>query len=150
VKLKEIERLRAFAALLVLCVHWPPLQKFLPAMLADPWSGVDLFFVISGFVVTLSLVRLLPPLEGEHSFVDGFSRARPGLKTFYVRRFFRIMPAALAVALLVRLMTGVLPAEFGTSRLLKSTRRGSTSAAWNLPCGSRCEARTRSSRRCWC
>jgi peptidoglycan/LPS O-acetylase OafA/YrhL len=114
VKLKEIERLRAFAALLVLCVHWPPLQKFLPAMLADPWSGVDLFFVISGFVVTLSLVRLLPPLEGEHSFVDGFSRARPGLKTFYVRRFFRIMPAALAVALLVRLMTGVLPAEFGT------------------------------------
>lgn len=113
-KLKEIERLRAFAALLVLCVHWPPLQKFLPAMLHDPWSGVDLFFVISGFVVTLSLVRLLPPLEGEHSFIDGFDLARPGLKTFYVRRFFRIMPAALTVALFVRLMTGIFPVEFGT------------------------------------
>ena len=115
-KLREIERLRAFAALLVLAVHWAPLKKLLPSILQDPWSGVDLFFVISGFVVTLSLVRLLPPVEAEVSFLGAFHLAKQALRTFYVRRFFRIMPVALVVALLVRFGAGVFPDEFGSTK----------------------------------
>lgn len=114
-KLREIERLRAVAALLTMVVHSEPLQRLLPSTLRDPWSGVDLFFVISGFVVTLSLVRLLPPLEGETSFVAALRQSKPAFKTFYVRRFFRIMPLALVVALLQRALTGAFPREFGTA-----------------------------------
>ena len=114
-KLREIERLRAVAALLVVCVHWPPLHRLLPAVLDDPWSGVDLFFVISGYVVTLSLVRLLPAVDEQPGFLGAFDVARPGLKTFYARRFFRIMPAALTVALASRVMAGLFPDQFGTT-----------------------------------
>jgi peptidoglycan/LPS O-acetylase OafA/YrhL len=115
-KLREIERLRAFAALLVLGVHWSPLWKLTPPLLQYPWSGVDLFFVISGYVVTLSLVRLLPPLEAEASPFTALQSAREALRTFYVRRFFRIMPAALSVALLTGFLTTAFPQEFGTTR----------------------------------
>src|ERR1700722_17940759 len=114
-KLREIERLRAVAALLVVCVHWWPLHNLFPQVLQDSWSGVDLFFVISGFVVTLSLVRLLPPVEEQSSFLGAFDVARPAIKTFYIRRFFRIMPVALVVALGIRVLTGVFPAQFGSS-----------------------------------
>jgi peptidoglycan/LPS O-acetylase OafA/YrhL len=114
-KLREIERLRAVAALLVLGVHFGPLHKVLPKIMTDPWSGVDLFFVISGFVVTLSLVKLLPDLSEEGSFLAAFDRARQTFKTFYARRFFRIMPAALTVALVTRMLAGAFPAQFGTT-----------------------------------
>ena len=115
-KLREIERLRAVAILMVMVVHWDTLQKLLPDAVEHSWSGVDLFFVISGFVVTLSLVRLLPPLEGETSFLDAFERAKQALKTFYTRRFFRIMPAALAALLIDRFMMTVFPQNFGTPK----------------------------------
>jgi peptidoglycan/LPS O-acetylase OafA/YrhL len=100
VKLREIERLRAVAVLMVMAVHGFIDPGWLPDVARASWSGVDLFFVISGYVVTLSLVRLLPPLDVEASFAASFDRARQALKTFYVRRFFRIMPAALTVMLL--------------------------------------------------
>jgi peptidoglycan/LPS O-acetylase OafA/YrhL len=115
-KLREIERLRAVAILMVMVVHWDTFQKLLPDIAGQSWSGVDLFFVISGFVVTLSLVRLLPPLEGETSFLDAFARARQALKTFYARRFFRIMPAALAALLIDRFLITVFPQNFGTPK----------------------------------
>jgi peptidoglycan/LPS O-acetylase OafA/YrhL len=115
-KLREIERLRAMAILMVMVVHWDTFQKLLPDVADHSWSGVDLFFVISGFVVTLSLVKLLPSLEGETSFVDAFERAKQALKTFYTRRFFRIMPAALAALLIDRLMMTVFPQNFGTPK----------------------------------
>ncbi len=112
-KLREIERLRGVAILMVMVVHWDTLQKFLPDQVKG-WAGVDLFFVISGYVVTLSLVRLLPALEDEPTFLAAFDRARSSLKTFYARRFFRIMPAALAVMLLYRFFITVFPDNFGT------------------------------------
>ena len=114
-KLREIQRLRAVAALMVIICHWGPLRRALPAILQDPWSGVDLFFVISGYVVTLSLVRLLPDLDGEASFAVAYDRAKQALKTFYTRRFFRIMPAALFVALLTRVFAGMFPNHFGST-----------------------------------
>ncbi|HEX3344405.1 MAG TPA: acyltransferase family protein, partial [Polyangiaceae bacterium] len=115
-KLREIERLRAMAILMVMVVHWDTFQKLLPDVADHSWSGVDLFFVISGFVVTLSLVRLLPALDGEATFLDAFERAKQALKTFYTRRFFRIMPAALAALLIDRFMMTVFPQNFGTPK----------------------------------
>ncbi|HEX3346248.1 MAG TPA: acyltransferase [Polyangiaceae bacterium] len=101
-KLREIERLRACAILMVMVVHWEPLGQMLPEIARHSWSGVDLFFVISGYVVALSLLRLMPPLERVGSFVAAFPRSKPALRMFYARRFFRIMPAALAAALVYR------------------------------------------------
>ena len=51
---KNIDFLRAVAILLVMVVHFPRLRQFLP--LLNPWSGEDLFFAISGFVVATSFV----------------------------------------------------------------------------------------------
>jgi peptidoglycan/LPS O-acetylase OafA/YrhL len=115
VKLKEIERLRAAAILMVMSVHWiGATAAFLPTVAQKSWSGVDLFFVISGYVVTLSLVRLLPALESEPSFVEAFDRAKQALKIFYTRRFFRIVPAAFTAAFLSLVLSRFLP-QFGTT-----------------------------------
>jgi peptidoglycan/LPS O-acetylase OafA/YrhL len=101
-KLREIERLRACAILMVMVVHWEPLGQMMPEIARHSWSGVDLFFVISGYVVALSYLRLLPALDGAGTFMAAFPRAKPSLRVFYARRFFRIMPAALAAALVYR------------------------------------------------
>jgi peptidoglycan/LPS O-acetylase OafA/YrhL len=116
VKLREIERLRAVAILMVMVVHWDCLGKLLPEIARDSWSGVDVFFVISGYVVSLSLLRLLPALEAEAGFFPAFESAKQALKTFYARRFFRILPAALAVVLVHRVLIDVLPGQFGTPK----------------------------------
>lgn len=78
----EIDGLRALAVLVVMVNH-----------LHDPWLpggflGVDLFFVISGYVVTASLVR--------RREVDGWRRMMAG---FYARRFRRLLPALLFMVL---------------------------------------------------
>jgi peptidoglycan/LPS O-acetylase OafA/YrhL len=99
-KLREIERLRAVAILMVMAAHWRFVNALLPAIPHDPWSGVDLFFVISGYVVTLSLCRLLPPLDGAATLEAAFATSKHHLKVFWARRFFRIVPAALTAALL--------------------------------------------------
>jgi peptidoglycan/LPS O-acetylase OafA/YrhL len=59
-KLREIERLRGVAILMVMCIHSPPICELLPVQIAEMWSGVDLFFVISGYVVSMSFARLSP------------------------------------------------------------------------------------------
>ncbi|MBM4381286.1 MAG: acyltransferase, partial [Deltaproteobacteria bacterium] len=61
-RIADIERLRGAAVAMVLVHH---AARFLPgetarALSAAGWSGVDLFFVISGFVVGASLLRSLP------------------------------------------------------------------------------------------
>ncbi len=54
----EIQRLRGIAILIIvvihLCTQYPSLQ-----FLCQGWGSVDLFFVVSGYVVTLSLLRRL-------------------------------------------------------------------------------------------
>ena len=52
-------------------------------------GAVHLFFVISGFVVTRSLVQVL-----DGKFASGPEAIIAALKSFYVRRCFRILPAA--------------------------------------------------------
>jgi peptidoglycan/LPS O-acetylase OafA/YrhL len=88
-RLPALDGLRGLAILLVLVWHFVPgqltgafpsasWQSISIKYLAKTWSGVDLFFVLSGFLI----FRLL--------FHHGASS--PYLKTFYVRRACRILP----------------------------------------------------------
>ena len=101
----EIEALRATAIVLTLLQHLP---QFFPKDGVPPWlkwtyqnfafwSGVDLFFAISGYVVALSLLRGF-----ENATVAGRSHWSE-VKQFWIRRAFRLLPIAgcgLAVVLL--------------------------------------------------
>jgi peptidoglycan/LPS O-acetylase OafA/YrhL len=75
----DIEGLRAFAVLSVVLYHADLFG------VRGGFVGVDVFFVISGFLIT----RLLLESVGEHGI-----RALP---TFYTRRIRRLLPAAMTV-----------------------------------------------------
>ena len=84
-----LDTLRALAIVIVIIFH---LQSFLPNILepiADiGWMGVDLFFVLSGFLIGSQLLK--PFTQGEPlKLID-----------FYIRRAYRILPAYFAVLLL--------------------------------------------------
>ncbi len=77
----EIQALRAVAVLLVVVWHvWP-------AAVGGGFVGVDVFFVISGFLITSLLLR---ELEGTGTV---------SLSAFWARRARRILPAALVTVL---------------------------------------------------
>lgn len=76
----EIQALRALAVGLVVVYH------FVPRLLPGGYVGVDVFFVISGYLITQQIVR--PTLEG-----------RFALLRFWARRAQRLLPAALVVLL---------------------------------------------------
>ena len=78
----EIDGLRAFAVLAVIINH------FNTSILQGGFLGVDIFFVISGYVVTLSLCS-----HSSYS-VHGF------IARFWLRRFTRLVPALLIFVIL--------------------------------------------------
>ncbi|WP_052273845.1 acyltransferase family protein [Arthrobacter sp. L77] len=91
---RDIQALRALAVLLVVVNH------FWPDLLTGGYVGVDVFFVISGYLITQHLL-------GE---LDRTGRIR--LAQFYARRARRLLPAALLVALLSLLVAAIyLPAD---------------------------------------
>ncbi len=85
-RLPGLDTLRALAVLIVVVFH---LGGYLPPafqpIAAIGWMGVDLFFVLSGYLIGTQLLR--PYLRGE----------RPRLIAFYQRRAYRILPAYFAV-----------------------------------------------------
>ena len=84
-RLHSLDVLRGIAVLMVLCVHAPwgiPLgEGFLGRLLSTGSYGVDLFFVLSGFLVSGLLFT-------EYSRTDGISFGR-----FWLRRGLKIWPA---------------------------------------------------------
>lgn len=81
----ELDGLRALAMILVLFVHWFEFQnpdgwigRIILGGMRFGWVGVDLFFVISGFLIT---GILLETCNTPHYF-----------KNFYIRRALRILP----------------------------------------------------------
>ena len=91
----DIDGLRAMAIILVIVHH------AFPNVLPGGFIGVDLFFVISGFLISTIILNNLE--SNKFSFID-----------FYVRRAKRIFPA-LSLVLIVSLMLGwflLLPADY--------------------------------------
>jgi peptidoglycan/LPS O-acetylase OafA/YrhL len=83
----DIQALRAIAILAVVLNHlWP-------RAVTGGFVGVDVFFVISGFLIT------------DHLFRELGKTGRIGLREFYARRIRRLLPAALLV--LVVTLVGV-------------------------------------------
>jgi len=80
---RDIDGLRALAVLVIVVFH------AVPALAPGGFVGVDVFFVISGFLIT----RII---AGEDA--GGFSFAR-----FYLRRARRILPAYVVVTAIVAL-----------------------------------------------
>ena len=89
----ELEVLRTVAILMVLMQHLPNNLMFWPSRFNAPmvalgtWSGVDLFFAISGFVIARSL---LPQLQG----VRDTRKFLQITVAFWIRRAWRLWPSA--------------------------------------------------------
>jgi len=89
----EIERLRAVAVIMTTVAHGV-FNWILPTFMVYSFTGVDLFFVISGFVVTASMLRLLPKFSSGEILSQKLAKSSIALKTFYLKRAFRIAPLA--------------------------------------------------------
>ncbi|MFB2557244.1 acyltransferase family protein [Herbiconiux liangxiaofengii] len=85
--LPHIQGLRAIAVLLVVIYH------FWPGRLTGGYIGVDVFFVISGFLITQQLARQLERTD------------RIALPSFYAKRARRLLPAAITVLVFASLAT---------------------------------------------
>lgn len=83
-----IELCRGLAALMVMLTHYAAFIPDAPAGLGYLWTGVDFFFVISGFVFA---PMLLQSLQGP--------QAHTQLLPFWLRRIFRIYPLYLLALL---------------------------------------------------
>src|ERR1700761_8492861 len=83
-RLNGLDHLRAFAITSVLLYHYGSLFPH-PSWLGKPasfgWTGVDLFFVLSGYLMGTQLLRQLA--KTKHLRIS----------EFYAKRFFRIIPA---------------------------------------------------------
>jgi peptidoglycan/LPS O-acetylase OafA/YrhL len=81
-KFAQIDGLRFIAVFGVMCAHWHWFGSDLCELITSGSRGVDLFFVISGFLITLGLIKS-----------KGKAQARQTtLYKFYIRRFLRIFP----------------------------------------------------------
>ncbi|SFI94203.1 acyltransferase [Caulobacter sp. UNC279MFTsu5.1] len=124
--------LRACAILLVMLQHLPKAAAADWLILVKPygWLGVDVFFVLSGYLIGGQLMR--PIARGE----------APDLLRFWASRAFRILPAYLVILALYNLLPGFTDGEglqplwrfltFTMNLGLDYTRTGNFSSAWSL------------------
>jgi peptidoglycan/LPS O-acetylase OafA/YrhL len=88
---------RAIAVLMVMASHFEAGYLFGHNWGGSIWNtgqhGVQIFFVLSGYLITTTLLR--------EDKID--------LRHFYVRRFFRLMPAAWSYLVLLGLLTALTP-----------------------------------------
>ena len=91
-KLYGLDHLRAFAILSVFLFHYFILSGGQPEWLPDVaqfgWTGVDLFFILSGFLISSQL------------FIQIKNGQLISFKHFFLKRFFRIIPAFLVTVTL--------------------------------------------------
>lgn len=86
-KFYGLDHLRAFAIILVFFFHYYIISdgepEWLPKVASFGWTGVDLFFVLSGFLISSQLF-----LQIKNGQLISF-------KIFFLKRLFRIVPAFL-------------------------------------------------------
>lgn len=101
-KLHGLDHLRALAIILVFFFHYFIISsgqpEWLPDLASFGWTGVDLFFVLSGFLISLQLFEQIK--QGQ----------QVSFQHFFVKRFFRIIPAFL-VTLGLYFLLSVFPRE---------------------------------------
>jgi peptidoglycan/LPS O-acetylase OafA/YrhL len=85
-----LDTLRTLAILLVVLRHlpWEGTPEFLHPVQHCGWMGVDLFFVLSGYLIGSQLLQ--PYTHGR----------LPSVREFFLRRALRVLPAFLAIVLL--------------------------------------------------
>ncbi|MFC5459867.1 acyltransferase family protein [Massilia niabensis] len=124
-----LDLLRALAIGWVMLYHVASYGVALPGIVHHGWMGVDLFFVLSGYLIGAQVLR--PYAEGN----------RPSWRFFLLRRAFRVLPAYLAVLALyamlptVRESAGLRPLwQFltFTVNLVPDAGRLAFSHAWSL------------------
>ena len=86
-RIPSLDGLRAISIALVVVGHWAELRYHSDVAGAFANLGVRIFFIISGYLITTLLLR-------EHAKTETI-----GLREFYVRRAYRILPAAMAFML---------------------------------------------------
>jgi peptidoglycan/LPS O-acetylase OafA/YrhL len=107
-RIPELDGLRGMAILLVLVAHYFAVPGTGAASLLNGywfrlgWTGVDLFFVLSGFLIGGILL-------GARDSINYF-------KTFYARRFFRIVPIYYAW-ILIYILASVFARNFLSTRV---------------------------------
>ncbi|MGN6209437.1 acyltransferase family protein [Asticcacaulis sp.] len=83
--LKPLTALRIFAAIWVVSYHfWPDLGSAMPAFVSKGYLGVELFFVLSGFILS-------------HVYLERFRERRFSYREFLWARLARIYPLHLAI-----------------------------------------------------
>ncbi len=95
-RVPELDGLRGIAILLVIACHYiiaglahiesSTTTSYLLVLNRLTWSGVDLFFVLSGFLIG----GILLDVQTSPNY----------FKAFYMRRFYRILPIYIATCLL--------------------------------------------------
>ncbi len=86
----DITGMRAIAVLGVIIFH------IFPNSLVGGYLGVDMFFVISGYLITLTLIK------------EKQSTGNISLIGFYKRRLFRIAPATIFIILITLILSNLL------------------------------------------
>lgn len=88
-RLHGLDHLRAIAIILVMVFHYGrDIPEWLEPVRIIGWTGVDLFFVLSGYLIGFQLLKEVK------------TNSKIQLKRFYLKRAFRIIPAYLAVLVL--------------------------------------------------
>jgi len=87
-RLYGLDHLRALAITFVFIYHYGhvfPSPEWITGISKFGWTGVDLFFVLSGYLISSQLFAIIA--KGKNI----------SFKTFFIKRFFRIIPAYLLV-----------------------------------------------------
>ncbi|MCV9963907.1 acyltransferase [Pararhizobium sp. BT-229] len=122
---RDLDVLRGFAIIGTFLAHAPQFTA-IPATIRDlyrfpAWGmGVDLFFVISGYLITKSLLKTLESKS-----------TRDVLKDFWIKRVFRILPASI-FWLLVASVVSLAIAFNGDSSGLSGTIRSFLAGLFNV------------------